>query len=90
MTAAAVAANLQALDYNTPRAVEQFTTRILTQKGTVASPAGGCGVGCSDMGTMFNLVGDIVCSEGFSTPATINQVNDILLVRGSRTDNLNY
>lgn len=81
---------LLALGYTTPRVIEQISTRILTQKGTVASPAVGCGVGCSDMGAEFNAVGDAVCSVGFSTPATIEQVNEIILVRGSRTDNLNY
>jgi hypothetical protein len=42
------------------------------------------------MGAEFNAVGDAVCAAGFSTPATIEQVNEIILVRGSRTDNLNY
>lgn len=90
MTAAAMAAVLMAAGYKTPQDCEKIGTRALTTNGTETTPTGGCGVGCSDVGTEFNALGDTVCNAGFGTPATLEQVNQIIVCRGQRTDSLNY
>lgn len=91
MTNAAIAAALLAGGTNTPQQMELVGTRVLTCKGTVDHPAGGCGRGNSDVGSVvFNFLGDIVCASGASTPQDIEQVSTIVCCRGHRTDSLNY
>lgn len=93
MTNAAIAAALQFAGVTAPAQIELVQTRVLTCKGTTDTPAGGCGVGCSDVNDGYhawNTLGDLVCVSGANNPQDIEEVQTIVLTQGSRTDSYNY
>jgi hypothetical protein len=101
MTNIAIAASIVAAapfthTINDPAQLEMWKNRILTFKGTPAVPTGGCGVGAYENplrpnpDTATNIVADLLCSAGANTPQDWEEIGNIVLTKGDRTDTLNY
>lgn len=76
---------------NDPAQFERWKRVILTCKGTRDSPAGGCGVGCDSWGQgTTDATAYFLCVAGAKTPMDWEEIGNLVLTRGDRTDTLRY